>query len=538
MQDAFDWIVVGAGSAGAVVAGRLAASGAGEVLLLEAGTANRHPLVRIPKGIARLVQSPRHCWFYQVESERPEGFPPEVWVRGRGLGGSSAVNGMIWSRGQPEDYAGWASLAGAHWDYPNMLATFRALEDHPYGPSERFGAGGPVPITPGGHPDQWHPLSEAMVAAGEEMGLTRVSELNGHAGPRVGYYSHNIRHGKRVSAADAFLAPVRGRPNLEVRTGALVDRVWFEKDRAAGVEVLLGGRRHRFHCRREVVLCAGTLESPCILQRSGVGPADLLAHLGVPVVADIPAVGRGMREHLSVAVSYRIRPPGGNHRAFQGLGLAWSATRYLLAGRGPLATGPFEVGGFASLEDTHPDFQLYLGGYVFRLSDDAHPVPLGNLDPEPGITLYGQLLRLASEGEVAIASPDPRVPPRIRPNWLAAEEDRRLAVAALRYLRQYAHAPPLARHLVAELSPGGDLQSDAELLSAFRRLATSGLHGTGTCRMGRDGEAVVDEQLRVRGVAGLRVADCSVMPAPISGNTNAPAMAVGWRAADFLLAAR
>jgi choline dehydrogenase-like flavoprotein len=377
-----------------------------------------------------------------------------------------------------------------------------------------------------------------MIAAGQQMGLEWVSDLNDKPVARVGYYSHNIRKGRRVSAAHAFLDPVKQQPNLTILTRATVQRVLMRGKRATGISVLVKGAVQDFEARREVVICGGLLESPRLLQLSGIGPADVLAAAGVELVHESPDVGRRMLEHLSLAVPFRIRSKCGSHRNFFGLGLVKSAIQYQLFRTGALATGPFEVGAFAAIGDHQgaPNLQLYLGGYVFALSDDNHPVPLSQVDREPGLSIYLQILQLTSEGSIRITSADPGKPALIDPNWLATPEDRQLAIDSVRYVRKYAAQSALGRHIVHELLPGESCQSDEDILHAFRKLATSGLHGTGTCRMGGDDEAVVDSELRVKGVEGLRVADCSIMPNLVSGNTNAPAMAVGFRAAEIIQA--
>jgi len=535
MTDKFDYIVVGAGSAGSVIAGKLARDTSKTVLLLEAGSSNNGLLVNMPKGIGKLVNSPRHAWTYGVAGERLPGQPPEVWIRGKGLGGSSAINGMIWSRGHPEDFDRWQEAGCTGWNWESMKAAYKALEDHQLGATDAHGAGGPVAISSGTFK---YPLTEDMIAAGEQMGLQRLADLNDKPVARVGYYSHNIRRGRRVSAAHAFIEPVRHQPNLTILTRATVQRVLMSGKRATGVSVLVKGALQQFQAAREVVICGGLLESPRLLQLSGIGPADVLAAADVDLVHESPDVGRRMLEHLSLAVPFRINSTGGSHRNFFGPGLVKSALQYQLFKTGSLATGPFEVGAFANVSGHPgpPNLQLYLGGYVFALTDDNHPVPLSKVDREPGLSIYLQILQLTSEGSLRISSADPAKPALIDPNWLATPEDRQLAIDSVRYVREYAAQPALSRHIVRELLPGEHCQSDQDVLHAFRKMATSGLHGTGTCRMGGDDAAVVDSELRVKGIEGLRVADCSVMPNLVSGNTNAPAMALGYRAADIIRA--
>lgn len=536
MQTRYDYIIVGSGSAGSVLAGRLSADPMRSVLLLEAGGANDSMLVRMPKGIARLVTNPAYHWAYSVKQARPgaAAATPETWIRGKGLGGSSAINGMIWSRGHAVDYDNWGRMGCEGWNWPVMNEAFKALEDHQLGAGPHRGVHGPVTISPGTFR---YPLTDAMLAAGRALGLTEVSDLNDSHAERVGFYSHNIRRGRRVSSARAFLEPARQRPNLTVITQATVQKIRCNGTRAVGVEALVAGKPTEFACAGEIIVAAGTLESPRLLQLSGIGPRAVLEAAGVPVVCHSPDVGQRMREHLSFAASYRLNAEVGSQRNFFGLGLLKSIAQFQLCGSGALATGPFEVGAFACVgAATSPNLQLYLSGYNFALSDDNHPVPLAAVDREPGLSVYGQLLQLKSEGSVNIVSSDPRVAAEITPNWLTDPEDQQLAIASVRYLRRFAEQPALRRYITAELIPGAQCQSDADILASFTQLATSGLHGTGTCRMGADADAVVDARLRVNGVSGLRVVDCSVMPGLISGNTNAPAMALGYRAADLILA--
>jgi len=530
----WDYIIVGAGSAGCVVASRLAEDPGVHVLVLEAGGKDDSWLIGMPKGIGKLVLDPAHAWHYPVDQPREPGMPAtEMWIRGRGLGGSSSINGMIYVRGQPQDYDEWEARGAAGWNWAAMKQAFRAIEDHELGDDGLRGVGGPVHISTGKFR---YPLAEALIRAGEEIGLERCEDLNREDQEGVGYYAHNIRNGRRQSAAATFLHPAVSRGNVQVETGIEVDRLLFEGRRVIGVAGRRGTKSVAYRCAGEVIVAAGAIASPRLLQLSGIGPAGELSALGIEPVFDSPDVGSRMREHLGFALPYRLKGDPGNNRRFYGPGLWWSALRYALTRTGPLATGPFEVGAFVRTgpEVERPDAQLYRSAFTFARGDDTFPVPLADVERAPGLTIYGQLLRLTSEGRVMARAADPSLPPVIAPNWLATDEDCHAAIAMVRYMRRYMEMPSIRDHLAEELVPGPACRSDEDILHAFRRLSMCGTHAVATCRMGSDETAVVDAKLAVRGIAGLRVVDCSVMPSPVSGNTNGPAMALAWRAAAVI----
>ncbi len=531
MSQFHDYVIVGAGSAGCVLANRLSADPGVSVLLLECGPADTSPLIRMPKGFGRLLADPAHAWHLPTTRNKAGG--REIWVRGKVLGGSSAVNGMVYVRGQPEDYDAIAALGNPGWGWREVAPYFKRLEDHTLGADELRGADGPLGITVA--PPT--PLGEAMIAAGRTLGLARKDDLNRLDQEGIGYLAYTIdRRGERVSAARAFLHPARGRPNLRVVTGCHADRVLFEGRRAVGVAASRGGpgdeRREEWR-GREIILCGGALQSPKLLQLSGIGPAAALRALDIPVVQDRPDVGRNLREHFLLMLQYPLKRARDSHnREFAGLPLVRNLARYLLLRRGVMALGSYEVGAFAKVMPgaLRPDVQLMFAPFSLDLDQPAMA-----FTRDAGMQFFGYPLRSTSQGTVLIQSADPRQPAAIAPNYLATEHDRAVSVAMVRAMRRVMAAPGLAPFVGAEMAFTAAAQTDDEILDAFRRYGQSGYHASGTCRMGVDDDAVVDPRLRVRGVAGLRVMDCSIYPEMISGNTNAPTMALAWRAADLFL---
>jgi choline dehydrogenase len=524
----FDYVIVGAGSAGCVLANRLSADPRHRVLLLEAGPRDRNPWIHIPIGYGKTMFHPVYNWGFQTDPDPGMNDRRIYWPRGRVLGGSSSINGLIYVRGQPQDYDRWAALGNPGWGWRDVLPYFIRSEDNSRGASEFHGAGGPQACSDIG---ERHELMEAIIGAANELGIARNDDFNGARQEGVGYYQLFTKNGWRSSSATGYLRPAEKRPNLAVQTGAHATRILFEGMRAVGVRYRQGGTEKEAHAAREVILSAGALQSPQLLQLSGVGPAGLLRSFGIPVLCDLPGVGENLQDHLQLRLMYKCTKAITTNDDLAsmwrslGIGLKWILWR-----KGPLAIGINQGGLFARAlpESKTPDVQFH---FATLSADLAGAKP----HPWPGFTMSVCQLRPASRGRVRIRSTDPFEPPSMQPNYLSAEADRRCALAGMKLARSLAATRALAPYVAEEYRPGAQARSDDELLAFAREYGATIFHPSGTCKMGSDPLAVVDARLRVRGVEGLRVVDCSVMPDLASGNTHAPVVMIAEKASDLIL---
>jgi choline dehydrogenase len=528
MSEEFDYIVVGAGSAGCVLAGRLSEDPATRVLLLEAGPPDRSLWIHLPIGYGKTMWSDKYNWRFQTDPEPHMNGRRIYWPRGKTLGGSSSINGLIYIRGQREDYDHWAALGNAGWSHADLLPYFIESEGNQRGASAFHGGSGPLKVSDIGAK---HELIEAFIGGAQQIGVPRTEDFNGATQEGAGYYQLTTDKGWRISTAKAYLDPARPRPNLTIETEAFASAVIMEGTRAVGVRYRQGGVMKEARCRAEVLLSAGSLQSPQLLQLSGIGPRGLLEKHGIPVVVDSPGVGENLQDHLQVRLTFECTQPiTTNDELNSVFGKLKIGLQWLLHRSGPLAIGINQGGCFMRAlpaEAATPDIQFH----VATLSADMAG---GKVHPFSGFTMSICQLRPESRGHVRIRSTDPFEPPEMQPNYLATDLDRRTAVAGLKAARAIAATDAMRPYVLREVKPGSSTATDADLLEFCRNNGATIFHPTGTCRMGIDANAVVDARLRVLGTTGLRVIDCSVMPTLVSGNTNAPAVAIAEKAADMI----
>lgn len=529
-----DVIVVGSGSGGAVVAGRLARETDLRVLVIEAGGSDRNPLFHVPMMTGILLRGHYANWFYHTEPEAGLDGRRLFWPRGKVLGGSSSINGMVWTRGLPTDYYGWAQMGLPEWSWDKVLPAYRRIEGHWGGDSEVHGGSGPQPLST---LKDINPLSEAFLEAGQQAGLPLTTDFNGPAPEGVGRYDYTIANGRRVSAARAFLVPEMGRENLTVLTGAQATRVLVENGRAVGVEIVRGGKREICRAAHEVILSGGTVNTPQLLLLSGIGPADELSRHGIDVAVDLPGVGKNLQDHLLVRVEYDCTEPVTQHRLMRADRAAFALAQAIATGTGPAARFPLEAGAFlrSGLDPELPDLQAhFLPGR--STATVRMPFSKGSADGGHGFFANIYQMRPDSRGEITLASADPLAAPSIRGNYLRAPKDIAVLREGVRRLREIFAQPAFDRYRGAERKPGADLVSDEDLDRFIRANADTVFHPVGSCRMGTDPMAVCDGRLRVNGIDGLRIADASAIPTMASCNTHAPTMLIGFKAADFVRA--
>lgn len=530
MNDETDFIVVGAGSAGCVLANRLSENGRYQVAVLEAGPRDRNFWIHLPIGYGKTMWDPSVNWQFETAPEPTMKGRRIYWPRGRVLGGSSSINGLIAIRGQAEDYDGWRQLGNTGWGWQDVLPYFRKMEtaaDFPNDPLH--GSDGPLHIT---RINSTHPLIDAVIAAAGKLGVPETRDFNGAQQEGVGYFTLTTHRGWRQSSAVAYLRPAEKRPNVRVICNAMATRIQFEGMRASAVEYQTHGQTHRLTARRGVVLTAGAVQSPQLLMLSGLGPAAHLGEMGIPILADIPGIGGNLQDHLQLRSIYRLNQHiSTNDRLRSLMGRAGMGLQWLLARTGPLAIGINQGSLFTRVlpESATPDIQFHIA----TLSADMAG---GKVHDFPGMTLSVCQLRPESTGRISLNTPAPLAAPHIQANYLTAETDRRCMVAALKFTRRLTATKPLADLVESEYLPGADRVTDEDLLDFVRQAGATIFHPSGTCRMGPLSEttSVVDPRLRLRGVDNLWIADCSIMPRLVSGNTNLPTIMIAEKAADLI----
>ncbi len=526
-MDSFDYIIVGGGSAGCVLANRLTASGKHRVLLLEAGSSDWHPLVHIPLGWIQISYQAAFNWGHSIEPEESTNNRAMYWPRGKLLGGSSSINGMVHIRGHREDFNGWRDAGCPGWGWDSVKPYFERSERHSGDHSQRDAQG----ISEVEHTE----ASDLFIKSCESLGLQRIGDFNSGEQEGVAYYQSTIRNGRRQSTAHCYLKPARKRGNLTVITGALCERISFEGQRATGVVVVRKGQSVQYRAEREVIVCGGAVNSPQLLQLSGVGPAQLLQKHAIETVVDLPGVGENLIDHIGVMAAYEVSGIRTVWDEMNPLALVVQLYRYLRHKAGLLNFPSSHVGAFfrSSAEQSRPDIQLFF----MPVGGDRDEHNRSVMDKTSSVTAMIQHVRPTSRGSVRIKSACATDLPAIHANYFDTEYDRQAIVAGFKRIRDVFSQQPIAAHCGDEIRPGAHIQTDAEIFEHVRKAATTGYHPVGTCKMGSDAMAVVDPELRVHGIDGLRVVDASIMPEIITGNTNAATVMIAEKASDMILAA-
>ncbi|RWP49000.1 GMC family oxidoreductase [Mesorhizobium sp.] len=531
----FDFIVVGSGSAGSVLAERLSASGRFSVLVLEAGGTDRRFYVQMPLGYGKTFFDPAVNWNYKAEPDPGLAGNVDHWPRGRLLGGSSSINAMVWIRGAREDFDAWAAAGNPGWGFDDLLPAFKALEDNQVGADQWRGVGGPLHITDCSR--AVHPLTKRYLAAASQAGLPFNPDFNGASQEGVGIYQITTRNGRRMSAARAFLHPAMKRKNVRVEINALATRILFEGKRAVGIEYLQNGETKTARAGREVILSGGSINSPQLLQLSGVGPSALLGAVGIPVVHANENVGANLQDHVGINYTFKGRLPTLNQLLRPWWGKLMVGMQYILMRSGPLSLSMNNAGGFFRTDPAaaRPNMQLYFQAFSTVIPKSGER-PILTPDPWPGFSIGLSNCRPSSRGEIMIRSSNPRDYPKIVANAYSTEADVAEMLAAVKFVRKIASMPAMADIIEEEVLPGPSITSDADLIEDFRKRSGTVYHPVSTCRMGPDAaQAVVDPRLRVHGLAGLRVVDASIFPDNITGNTNAASIMTGWKGAELVL---
>ena len=547
LQSEADFVIVGAGSAGCVLADRLTEDPSVKVVLLEAGGDDRpmrnpsqfflNTMIHVAAGFVHTRMNPKTSWNYITDPDATCQDRAHAWPRGKVLGGSSSINGMVYVRGQRADYDGWRQMGCDGWAWDDVEPYFKRAERHEFADDEHCGQTGPLHVT---ETKERNAVGDALIAACEQAGIPRNANYNGATQEGAGYFQSTLRKGQRCSTATAYLHPAMKRPNLSVVTGAFATRILFEGKRAVGVEYTRNGLVQQVRAKREVILSGGAINSPQLLQLSGIGPGHVLQNCGIETLVDSPGVGENLQDHVMTMATFRLKPGSYSLNArTHAPRLWWEVLRYALTRQGLLAQSVAHLTVFARsrAELSNPDLQFAILAATLDLEEFKrnHRMKMEKL---PGLTISPCQLQPESRGSIHIKSPDPKVHPQIHANYLADPIDQQTAVAALRLTRKIIDQPALQKYVEHEMLPGNALDSDENLLAYAKATSSSGYHPVGTCAMGIQDKSVLDPQLRVRGVDGLRVVDASVMPRISSGNTNGPTIMIAERAADLILQRR